>query len=151
VTEALALVEGTGRAGPGLRWHAEYPMEETLGALGMILEAHRVAGWDGEGRPPWWLHQIVLDGEVVGDIGFHSPPPAEGPVDVEIGYNVVEALRGRGIATQACRLVLGQAWRDGAVRVRAEADNPASGTVLLRAGFTSLGYRRYVIERPVEA
>lgn len=151
VTEATALLAGAGRPGPGLRWHAEYPMEETLGALGMIVDTHRMAGWDGQRLPQWWLHQILLADEVVGDIGFHSPPAEQGPVEVEIGYNVVEGLRGRGIATRACGLVVAQTWRDGAVAVRAEADNPASATVLVRSGFTSLGYRRYMIERPIEA
>jgi RimJ/RimL family protein N-acetyltransferase len=70
---------------------------------------------------------------------------------VEIGYDVVPALRGLGIAGRACRLVLEQAWRDGADVVGAETDpdNVPSQRVLTGAGFTSLGYFRYVIERPV--
>lgn len=147
----MALLAGTGKPEPGLGWHPEYPMEETLGALGMIVAAHRTAGWDGERLPLWWLHQIRWGDVVVGDIGFHSPPIEQGPVEVEIGYNVVEGSRGRGIATRACGLVVAQAWRDGAVVVRAEADNPASAMVLVRSGFMSLGYRRYVIQRPAEA
>ena len=93
---------------------------------------------------------MLLDGLVVGDVGFHGPTPVSGPAEVEIGFAVVAGLRRRGIATGACRLVLAQAWRAGAVRVLAETEpeNVASQRVLAACGFTELGYRRYVIERP---
>jgi RimJ/RimL family protein N-acetyltransferase len=156
VSEALALLAGRGEPGPGLRWHPEYPLEETLGAAAMTLDAHRIAFDAPAAVPAWWMHQIVRHepgwgGVVVGDVGFHSPPAAAGPVEVEIGYDVVAGRRGQGIATRACRLVLEQAWRDGADVVRAETapDNVASQRVLRGAGFTDLGYFRYVIERPV--
>lgn len=143
------LLSGAGRPGE-LRWHEEYPLAETLDALAMLDSAHRAAGWTGTSTPSWWLHQIVLDDLVVGDVGFHGPPAATEPAEVEIGYAVVEALRGRGIATRACHLVLEVAWRDGAALVRAEADesNPASVRVLRAAGFTALGDRRFRIRRP---
>lgn len=126
-------------------------MTETVGALGMLFSAHRAAGWTTELAPSWWLHQIVLDDEVVGDIGFHGPPGPKRPVEVEIGYAVVPGLRGRGIATASCRLLLEQAWRDGAALVRAETEpgNQASATVLLRSGFQREGDLRYLIARPV--
>jgi RimJ/RimL family protein N-acetyltransferase len=133
-------------------------MAETLGVVAMLMGAHGVTG-DGttgdvtDSAPAWWLHQIVLGDLVVGDTGFHGPPEVAGPVEVEIGYNVVESLRGRGIATSVCRLLLAQAWRDGADAVRAEADegNEASVRVLLRSGFTELGDRRYRVQRPAGA
>jgi len=147
---------GGGEPGPGLRWHEEYPLEETLDALAMTLGARPVSEEPLATEPLWWLHQIVLaapggGGLVVGDVGFHGPPAGSGRAEVEIGYDVVPALRGLGIAGRACRLVLEQAWRDGADVVGAETgpDNLASQRVLTGAGFTSLGYFRYVIERPV--
>lgn len=147
--EAAALLAGTGRPAAGLRWHEEYPMTETLTALGMVVAAHRAAGEPLPATPSWWLHQIVLGDQVVGDVGFHGPPPLTGRVEVEIGYNVVEGLRGRGIATRACGLILEQAWRDGAAVVLAEtgAGNVASHQVLLHCGFA--GRRgRYEHPRP---
>jgi RimJ/RimL family protein N-acetyltransferase len=56
---------------------------------------------------------------------------------VEIGYALVPAVHGRGIATAACQQLLAMAWRDGACAVVAEAaqDNPASRRVLTKAGF----------------
>jgi len=150
VAEANGLLDGQGAPGPGLRWHPEYPMAETVDALGMIVAAHRVQGWSMVVEPRWWLHQIVQGDLVVGDIGFHGPPAAIGGGEVEIGYNVVAGLRGRGIATRACALIVERAWRDGATVVRAEADpdNGASQQVLLRSGFRPTGYFRYVLHRP---
>jgi RimJ/RimL family protein N-acetyltransferase len=72
---------------------------------------------------------------VVGDIGFHGPPSPE--LAVEIGYSVVPAWRGRGVASRACALIVQQAWQDGADTVVAETDagNVVSQMVLLRNGF----------------
>ena len=133
-------------------------MPETLGALAMVVEAHQAVGAMDASVPHWWLHQIVLDGLVVGDVGFHGPPAgatssveaARQALTVEIGYNVVEEMRGQGIATRACQLVLAQAWREGASMVRAdtEADTVASQRVLRRAGFRDEGDLHFVIARP---
>ena len=41
---------------------------------------------------------------VVGDIGFHGPPEPGPRAVVEIGYAVVPAWQGRGVATRACAL-----------------------------------------------
>lgn len=169
VAEALALVAGTAQPAPGLRWHEEYPMEETLGAVSLLMAAHQLGGpattaqastaaqlWTGftpehagTAVPRWWIHQIVQDGLVVGDIGFHGPPSPEHPVTVEIGYNVVAALRGRGVASEACALLLQQAWRHGAEVVLADTDpgNVASQRVLLRCGFEHRGEFCYLARR----
>ena len=56
---------------------------------------------------------------------------------VEIGYALVEAVRGRGIGSAACAEVLAVAWSDGARTVIAETepDNAASRRVLVKCGF----------------
>jgi RimJ/RimL family protein N-acetyltransferase len=125
-------------------------MTDTVGAVDMLMAAHRAAGWQGSTVPAWWLHQIVLDGVVVGDVGFHGPAGDGMTAEVEIGYSVVAPLRGRGVATRACGLIVERAWRDGAAVVSAEtdADNVASQQVLLRSGFRATGHFRYVLERP---
>jgi len=148
VAEALALLAGGGVPGAGLRWHEDYPMPETLDALAMLVDAHQAVGTMGADTPGWWLHQIVLVETVVGDVGFHGPP---GPgAEVEIGYNVVAGLRGHGIASRACLLVVEQAWRAGAAVVRAETEqsNVASQRVLSRVGFHAEGSGRFVLARP---
>jgi RimJ/RimL family protein N-acetyltransferase len=135
---ALLSDPGSDRADPlddGPAWHPDYPLTDTIVGLRLLMDAHRLAGWDGSLMPRWWIHQIVADGEVVGDIGFHGPASEDGTV--EIGYALVEAVHGRGIATAACADVLEKAWSDGARTVIAETepDNVASRRVLIKNGF----------------
>ena len=132
-------------------WHPDYPQPETLDGWAMVLAAHQVMGSVlTPGPPRWWVHQIVVDDEVVGDIAFHGPPADVGPQVVEIGYDVVPARRRQGIATQACAMIVDLAWRDGADRVVAltEPDNVGSQQVLLRNGFRRSVGGAYSLERP---
>jgi RimJ/RimL family protein N-acetyltransferase len=149
--DAGALLDGTSGPSAGLRWHEEYPLAETLDALQLVVAAHRAEGWSGRSLPDWWMYQIVCDDLVVGDAGFHGPPAVDAQPEVEIGYDVVPGIRGRGVATTACRLLLVLAWAQGAAVVRAETDpdNVASQRVLLNAGFTPAGSDRYAHRRPV--
>ena len=129
-------------------WHPEYPLPDSIDAVAMLFAAHGVMQGAINDSPAWWIHQILVDGVVVGDIGFHGPPTPE--LAVEIGYSVVPAWRGRGIATRACALIVQQAWQDGAFTVVAEtdADNVASQAVLLRNGFQSRPDGVFKINRP---
>ena len=134
-------------------WHPQFPAEGTLSGARMLLGAYEALGVDPEGSP-WWFFTVVVDGEVVGDAGFHGPPPADGPAEVEIGYQIAPAVRGQGVATRACALLLAHAWRHGAELVRAEVepDNPygaASRAVLAANGFRADGRSGFVVERPV--
>jgi RimJ/RimL family protein N-acetyltransferase len=133
-------------------WHPGYPLPDTVDALQMLLTTHQAMGTLG-GLPRWWVHEIWVGDQVVGDVGFHGPPPASGPVVVEIGYALVPALRGRGIASRACALLLALAWRDGADQVVAEtdADNRASQAVLRHNGFVRRLSGDYAVARPAAA
>lgn len=151
---AHAVLAGGHLPRAALAWHEEYPLTETYDALGMTVRTHEALGWSGTRVPAWWVFQIVLDdpalGEiVVGDIGFHGPP-TEGSGVVEVGYDVVPALRSRGIATLACGLILQRAWADGATQVIAETalDHAASQRVLTKAGFRASGPGAYAVSRP---
>jgi [ribosomal protein S5]-alanine N-acetyltransferase len=103
------------------------------GTLGPTVDALE-AGVD----PAWLTHLIVEGGSVVGMGGF-TGPPRDG--EVEIGYQVAPARRGRGVATAAVRAWVGRARAAGVRRVVARTD-PASGTVdasdavLRRVGFS---------------
>lgn len=150
VAAARRLASGSGpEPADRVGWHPDYPLPDTVAALRLLLAAHEAMGTLG-GLPRWWVHEIRVAGQVVGDVGFHGPPPAEGPVVVEIGYAVVPALRGHGIATRACALLLEQAWRDGAEQVLAETapDNVASRTVLRRNGFRPRLCGDLAVDRP---
>jgi ribosomal-protein-alanine N-acetyltransferase len=150
VATARGLVRGTLERPAA--WHPEFPAAGTLNAARMLLETYAALEVDPESSP-WWFFAVVVDGVAVGDAGFHGPPPTDGPVEVEIGYQVVPALRRRGLATRACALLLEHAWRHGAEVVRAEVepDNPygdASRAVLRANGFRPTDRGDLVVEAP---
>jgi RimJ/RimL family protein N-acetyltransferase len=85
----------------------------------------------------------VLDGErVVGSGGVKLPPTADG--EVEIGYGMAPAWRGRGLATRAARALTDEALAHGASRVLALTvpGNVASWRLLERIGFRPDGEQR---------
>ena len=78
----------------------------------------------------------VLDGRhVVGAGGVKAPPTAQG--EVEIGYGLAPASRGKGVATEAARRLIDEALAFGATRVLAltAPANVASWRLLERIGF----------------
>ena len=150
LSAARRLVAGAPlTAGDAAAWHPAYPTPDTVAALALALGACEAAG-PLVRQPPWWVYGIRADGQVVGDIGFHGPPAAEGPVVVEIGYGVVPDQRGRGVATRACTLLLELAWRAGAETVLAdtEPDNAPSRAVLGRNGFAVRADGCWEVHRP---
>jgi RimJ/RimL family protein N-acetyltransferase len=101
----------------------------------MIVKAYE----DGVHRPEWGMFALVRDedGRAVGAMGFHGPPDEDGRA--EIGYDLAEAARGHGYATEALRAL--SAWaldREGVRRLvaRIDRDNGPSQRVADRAGFT---------------
>jgi len=118
---------------------ADWPPESVRDALPLFLEWHR-------SHPEWtgWLgwYAIRLDGHagvLCGSVGFKGPPDTDGMV--EIGYSVLPAHQGAGIATEMVEALVRWACRQGGVRhIEAETavDNPASVRVLERTGFASV-------------
>lgn len=145
------LVAGTLER-PGT-WHPQYPTADTFDAAQLLLGAYAALGEEPDARTAWWLFAVVVEGTVVGDAGFHGPPPESGPPEVEIGYQVVPALRGRGVATRACALLLAHAWRHGAAVVRADAEpeNVASRAVLRANGFRLTARGDFAVAAPASA
>lgn len=112
------------------RWHRDYPRQDDLDAASMIREPS-----------PWGPRHLVVDGLAVGSLGFFGPPDpaADDQPEVEVGYGLVEAARGRGLATEALLGALVETDRVGVrVRARTEPANRASVRVLAKAGFTEL-------------
>jgi RimJ/RimL family protein N-acetyltransferase len=92
-----------------------------------------------DGSSPFGYYQVLEDGVVVGGIGFHGPPTGD---VVEVGYGVVPDVRGRGVATEALRMLLNLiADMEGVGRVvgRTEETNVASQRVMLAAGMELVG------------
>ncbi|MBV9660347.1 MAG: GNAT family N-acetyltransferase [Acidimicrobiales bacterium] len=119
-------------------WAEGYPLDGDKRACLAYLRQLPVIGGPGRSNP-FGYYQIMLDGSVVGGIGFHGPP-RDGVV--EIGYGVVPSIRGRGVATDALRLILKlAAGMDDVRRVcgRTSPDNVASQHVMLAAGMHFAG------------
>jgi ribosomal-protein-alanine N-acetyltransferase len=94
---------------------------------------------------PWLGRAIVLtdaDGErrIIGSVGFHAPPDADGRV--EVGYRVEPGYRRQGVATEVVRAMFDWAAREhGVARFRASVSpgNEASLAVIGRFGFRQTG------------
>jgi RimJ/RimL family protein N-acetyltransferase len=74
---------------------------------------------------------------LVGMIGLHHT----GKLGPEVGYWLGQPYWGKGLATEAAQAVLGWAGKTGRRCVVSShfADNPASGAVLIKAGFLYTG------------
>ncbi|TGZ17229.1 acetyltransferase [Streptomyces sp. S816] len=122
----------------GFDWIGDGPEEGTRDAARMLLKAYEA----GVHRPEFTSFTLVRteDGRAVGALGFHGAPDEDGRV--EIGYNLVEEVRGQGYATEALRALARWALAREDVRTlyaRAQKTNTASQRVLVRAGFEPAG------------
>jgi RimJ/RimL family protein N-acetyltransferase len=85
----------------------------------------------------------ATDGRLLGSVSVHSIDRAQG--DAEVGYWTVAAARGRGVAVRATQAAC--AWAFTAllldrVQLFHAVENPASGRVAEKAGFTLEGRLR---------
>ena len=111
-------------------WHPDFPRQDDRDASSLWVEGD-----------PWGPRSIVHEGVTVGSIGFFGAPSAgaDGVLEAEVGYGLVESARGSGLVTEALVALLAQADAGG-VRVRASVlpENKASIRVLAKCGFTGL-------------
>ena len=114
------------------RWHPDYPRRTDVDAATLVSAGDT-----------WGPRHVVLGHRAVGSIGCFGPPGPPGdegePPETEVGYGLVEEVRGAGLATEALGALVAEADRLG-VRLRAGVDptNVASLKVLARCGFTEL-------------
>jgi [ribosomal protein S5]-alanine N-acetyltransferase len=123
ITAADAAAMRAGRRDPS--WHPRYPRQDDIDAASMARDG-----------TTWGPRHIVCEGLAVGTIGPIGPPEHG---EVEVGYGLVEAARGRGLVTEGLRAPLAETDAVG-VRVRAGVppDNGPSLRVLAGCGFTEL-------------
>lgn len=147
--EVRAIIAGE-PAADRWAWAPGYPFDGTVGGAKLVV---RMVAADAY-RPGFGLYQVVdrESGLAVGDIGFHSAPDAAG--EAEIGYGLIEAYQGRGLATEVVEVLLAWTFRQpGVTAVRAETDEDhlPSRRVLEKTGFAFLGSdgetRRYAKRR----
>ncbi|TWV40813.1 GNAT family N-acetyltransferase [Streptomyces misionensis] len=122
----------------GFDWIEGGPYEGTREAAGLLVKAYEA----GVHRPEFTTFVAVReeDGRAVGALLFHGVPDEDGRV--EIGYDLAEAARGQGYATEALRALSAWALARDDVRTlyaRAQKSNTASQGVLGRAGFEPVG------------
>jgi RimJ/RimL family protein N-acetyltransferase len=108
------------------------------------LEHARDAVAADPGDPRWGTLLFVAGAppalELVGWGGFKGPPGADGTV--EIGYEIAAARRGRGLATDAARTMVDEAFADPAVRrviAHTLPEPNASNHILRKLGFVFAG------------
>lgn len=136
VTPAAANDLGTVGDG-GFEWFGGDPAEGTRVGAGLVFKQYE----DGVHRPEWGMYVLVRreDGRALGAMGFHGVPDGSGRV--EVGYDLVEAARGQGYATEALRALSAYALSRDEVRTvvaNVERDNTPSHNVLARAGFKAV-------------
>jgi RimJ/RimL family protein N-acetyltransferase len=105
-----------------------------------LADAQAFLGREQSGDPEREPHfAIEVPGEgLAGGIGFY----ALGGLGPEVGYWLGKPFWGRGYATEALKRAMrwaGEEWRVRCVVAGHFADNPASGVVLIKAGFLYTG------------
>lgn len=133
VTPAAAADLSAGGDG-GFTWVGGGPFEGTREAAGMVLNAYET----GVHRPEFGLFVLVRkeDGRAVGGMGFHGVPDEDGRA--EVGYDLVEAARGHGYASEALSALSEWALARDDVQLlcaTVEAGNLPSQGVASRAGY----------------
>jgi ribosomal-protein-alanine N-acetyltransferase len=118
---------------------------ETYTEAGQTARINSILNEIAQGARHYWTIQV--DGVLAGDISLHAVH--RGAVQTaNVGYMVDTAVRGRGVATAALRLVVAHSF--GELRLHrldagAMPTNLGSQRVLEKAGFTRVGVlRRYL-------
>jgi len=119
---------------------SDWPDEHDARFLAIRLKQLR----ESPERRAWPVCAIVLDGAMIGHIGYHGPPGvnARRARDaVEVGYTVFPEHRRRGYATEAVRGLIEHARAQGVHRVIASVGpkNEPSLALVRRLGFVEVG------------
>jgi RimJ/RimL family protein N-acetyltransferase len=120
-------------------WHPAFPAAEDL----EVAAAYRERLAYERDPHPFGPYLVGCDGVVVGGVGVTRGPDDDGVV--EIGYGLVAAVRGRGLATDAVGQLLDRVRGLG---VRAVVAVTAPGNVASQRVLAKLGFR--VVDRTVE-
>lgn len=117
-----------------VNWAEDYPTPGDVEAAELLLQRIR----EGEQEGPFGMYEVIeaTSDLVVGGIGFHRLPDADGAV--EIGYGIVPSRWDQGFGTDAIEETVELAQRHGArlVRARTVPMNVGSRRVLEKAGFS---------------
>jgi [ribosomal protein S5]-alanine N-acetyltransferase len=118
------------------RWIGPHTLQDVEDEIAAHVATQAAHGWSllaVEDRPT---------GALLGDCGL-QPFEQHGP-EVELGYDLASAAWGRGLATEAARAIMAQAfgpWGLDRVIAVVKPDHRASRRVLEKAGLTHAGER----------
>jgi RimJ/RimL family protein N-acetyltransferase len=117
-------------------WIGSHTREDVAQEIERQIEHQRSLGWS------FWAVEARDTGSLIGDCGL-QPLEHRGP-EVELGYDFHPSVWGQGLATEAARTVMAQAFGalgiDHVVAV-VKPDHFASQRVLEKAGFRLSGTR----------
>ena len=119
-----------------MRWIGSITREDVERELARQIEHQRTLGWS------FWAVEDRRTNRMIGDCGL-QPLEHHGP-DVELGYDLHPDVWGRGLATEAARAVMRQAFgplRLDHVMAVVKTDHVASQRVLEKAGLHRAGTR----------
>jgi ribosomal-protein-alanine N-acetyltransferase len=118
------------------RWIGSYTREDIVQEIERQIQHQGSFGWS------FWAVEERESGRLIGDCGL-QPLEHRGP-EIELGYDFHPRVWGHGLATEAARAVMGQAFGGlGIERVVAvvKPDHLASQRVLEKAGLRPAGRR----------
>jgi RimJ/RimL family protein N-acetyltransferase len=131
-----------GSSDPGTqRWLGHIPAPYTLDDARDYVEARRELA--ASGKCVTWAIADAVDDRLLGTVLWFNWTPE---VECEVGYWVHPEARGRGLATEATRVVVGHVFETLGVRrvtAFAAAENLASRRVIEALGFRLYGIERY--------
>jgi len=100
----------------------------------------------------WWTYFPIYkpDNTLIGTCGYKGPPDEQG--EVEIGYEIAELYRNKGLATELAKALIDNAFRLGAVSsflAHTLGEPNASTRVLTKCGFQKTGVIEDEDEGPI--
>ena len=125
---------------PDLRDYQDLPDVNRAQFLRVVAGRPKRFGSGAIGRFEWLLHRVGGNGEALGWVSLRIVE-ANGTA-AEIGYSVVRAHRGSGVATEAVGALIEEGFRRARLReIRAYClpENVSSRAVLRRNGFKEAG------------
>ena len=134
---ALYRLANDPELGPRAGWPPHQSVEESLETIRGIFSSDTI-----------WAVVLKESGEIVGCAGFLLAGTSNMPLgadEAEVGYWVARPYWNRGLCTEALSLVIAHCRRLGTYSTlygEHFTDNPASGRVMEKCGFTDTGQRR---------
>lgn len=111
-------------------WEAHRSLMDSRFALRSLISQNK------RGLPPTFAIELKAEARMIGTIGFQWVDLSQ--MSAEVGYTIARRLWNHGLATEALRRLSDYAFKElklEKLEARHDVLNPASGRVMLHAGF----------------